>query len=326
LALGLPHFLTRQLETSGRFIGYGTFSNPLGLFPVYPLQAGVLAGWSRLAGPAWLIVANVLALVLFVVAVTTLRRMRPAGSDFLLGGAVLVLGGFLVAVLSSANPYLSFKLLAYGSPLLVLLVFSPLALARRSGGTVFLVAGALAVASAAAATGTEFAYGLTQSKSSTAFSGVATYAARLPQEAIISVQLSSVWDQVWATYHLSQRRLSVEHPSAYLTGFGPARAHTVSRLAPGRNVLKRDTGGHALWRHAGFALYRLHACPGRPVLVARRRGRDARIQRGARISPETLGGSCAKADSVHGDRAVPNRVSWAAVSEAECSAPGQDCK
>ena len=262
LAQGLPQFLTRQLEASGRFIGYGTFSNPLGLFPVYPLQAHVLAGWNSLAGPIWLVLANVLAVTLFVVAVRRLRRVRPPGNDFLLGGALLVFGGFFVAVFSAANPYLSFKLLAYGTPLLVLLVFSPLTAGSRPRGVGVLAAVALALASAAAASATELGYSVARSRSSADLSGVTKAASRLPQKAVITVRLERVWDQAWAAYYLRDRRLSVARPSAYLVDESDERAALISTRAPVR-LLTEDTGGPALWRHAGLALYRVRSCPSR---------------------------------------------------------------
>jgi len=182
---------------------------------------------------------------------------------------VLVLGGYLLVVMSSANPYLSFKLLAYGTPLLVLLVFSPLAAGRRRAGVAVVSAVVLASASAAAATGTEFAYGVTQSKSSSTFSSLASSVEQLPQSAVISVELD-VWDQVWATYYLRDRRLVVERPSAYLAGARNVRDAKLARQTPVVHLLTRDRGGPALWRHGGFALYLRHVTlrpsqPKRPV-------------------------------------------------------------
>jgi hypothetical protein len=262
LALGLPHFLTQQLDVSGRFIGYGTFSNPLGLFPVYPLQAHVLQGWNSFAGPVWLVLANVLAVALFVLAVRRLRRARLPGSDFLLGGALLVFGGYCVSVVSMSNPYLSFKLLAYGTPLLVLLVFSPLATGSRPRRVGILSVVALAFASAAASSATELGYGIARSRSSSDLASVAKAADRLPQEAVITVQLDRVWDQAWAAYYLRDRRLSVTDPSIYLSHENDERAALTSARAPVR-LLTEDTGGPALWRRSGLALYRLRPCPSR---------------------------------------------------------------
>jgi hypothetical protein len=259
LAQGLPHFLTRQLEASGRFIGYGTFSNPLGLFPVYPLQAHVLEGWNSLAGPVWLVLANVLAVVLFVVAVRRLRRVRPPGSDFLLGSALLIFVGFCVAVLSTANPYLSFKLLAYGTPLLVLLVFSPLATVSRPRGVSVLAGVGLALSSAVAASATELGYSVARSRSSSNLSGITEAAKRLPQDDVITVRLDRVWDQAWAAYYLSDRRLSVVNPSAYLSDESEPRTALISARPP-VNLLTEDTGGPALWRRGGLALYQLRPC------------------------------------------------------------------
>src|SRR6185369_11949710 len=87
--------------------------------------------WPVLAWPLLLTAAALGILYLGIRAISP-RTLRV---DFLLAGAVLTIGGYLVLLLPAFAPYLSFKILSYGAPFLVLLALVPLA--HRPGWLAF---------------------------------------------------------------------------------------------------------------------------------------------------------------------------------------------
>jgi hypothetical protein len=162
--------------------------------------------------------------VLLVGGVRGARRLGRA--DFVLAGSALVLGGWLVLLLPAFAPYLSYKLLAYGAPFLVLLVLAPFA-GRRTHATVAAasVGGVLLAASALVAT-------------------IAPVDARrtleldggVPAGATVSFTTDDAWEEAWTVYRLRDVRVSVETPTYLLTEQGRKREAAAYRHRPVTHV------------------------------------------------------------------------------------------
>ena len=176
--------------------------------------------WPTGLRAGWLVAASLLAVVLLAGGVRAVRRLGRA--DFVLAGSALVLGGWLVLLLPAFAPYLSYKLLSYGAPFLVLLVLAPFAgrATRRSigaaaAGAVLLVASAVVatVAPADARTPPELA-------------------ADVPSDATVSVTTDDAWEEAWTIYRLRGTRLSVETPTYLLTEQGRKREAAAYRHRP----------------------------------------------------------------------------------------------
>ncbi|MGE5691082.1 MAG: hypothetical protein ACM33B_11070 [Pseudomonadota bacterium] len=226
LARGLPEFV----DSGGFSTAFkehfprGQPGEALGLVPrVWAIEEG----WAGALRAAWLLVASALTVVLLV-AGARLARRTPRG-DFLLAGGVLVLGGWLVLQLPRFAPYLSYKLLAYGAPFLVLLALAPLARRRRVALTT--AAGALLVASAASAT----------VLARDARRAPIVDAEGLPADAVVEIGTDDPWAQAWAVYSLRDVRVSVERPTYLLTAQGRERDAAAYRRRPVTHVL-RETG------------------------------------------------------------------------------------
>jgi hypothetical protein len=192
--------------------------------------------WPAAARLGWLVLAWAAALVVLVAGARALSR-RASRADFLVAGAAVTLDGYAVLLLPPAfSPYLSFKILSYGAPLLVLLVLVPL---RHRPGWLALAAALLVVPAAAVATI------LAERRSSERLAaGLDTSA--IPKNATIPVE--DPWEQAWTLYYLRDHRLSVDRPSYLLTeqGVNPDAAafrhrgvQFVVRGAGGRIVLER---------------------------------------------------------------------------------------
>jgi hypothetical protein len=251
LARGLPDFVSSGGFSTAfkRAFPAGQPAEALGLVPrVWSLEEG----WPAVARLTWLAVASALGALLLVLGARALRRAPAIRADFLAAGVTLVLIGFAVLRLPSFTTYLSFKLLAYGAPFLVLLALTPLALTR--GRTQLVAAGAAAtllVASAGVAT-------LTASgASSTSTSLSAVPVAELPPNAVVEVTVDDPWEQAWALYYLRDRRVSVERPSFLLTGQGQSRAANTYRRRPVDYVLGPGSAQPVVWRGDGLALTRV---------------------------------------------------------------------
>ena len=265
LARGLPDFVS-----SGGFstafkqaFPAGQPAEALGLVPrVWSLEEG----WPDAARLVWLTLATAIGALLLVLGVRALRRARAVRADFLAAGGLLVLGGFAVLRLPSFSPYLSFKLLAYGAPFLVLLALTPLALTR--GRASFAAGGAAAALLVSSATvATVAASGAARTPPSLSTLPVT----ELPRDAVVAVAVDDPWEQAWALYYLRDRRVSVERPSYLLTAQGPARAAAAYRRRPVDYVLGPGTAEPVVWRGDGLTLTRVTkgipvaaTAPGRP--------------------------------------------------------------
>ena len=107
---------------------HGQIAEALGLVPrLWALEAG----WPSAGTILWLVAGSLLAAALLGAGAIAARRQRIPRGDFLAAGAGLTLGGYAFFLLPVFTPYLTYKVLAYGAPFLVLLALSPLALRRR---------------------------------------------------------------------------------------------------------------------------------------------------------------------------------------------------
>jgi hypothetical protein len=220
--LALPS-LVALVRGVPEFVGSGGFSTAfkeafpigqpaeaLGLVPrVWALEEG----WGGALRIGWLLAASVLAAALFWLGIRAARRALRA--DFLLAGAALVLGGYLVLLLPVFAPYLSYKLLSYGAPFLVLLALSPLAHRRgRTEVAVTALAAAFLAASGAVAT-------VAADRSARPPDLVA--AGAVPRDAVVLISTDDPWRQAWQLYALRDVRVSVEWPTYLLTAQGRGR-------------------------------------------------------------------------------------------------------
>jgi hypothetical protein len=189
--------------------------------------------WLRLT---WLTAATLVAAALLVAGVRRARRER--GDDFLLAGGALVLGGYLCLLLPAFSPYLSYKLLSYGAPFLVLLALSPLA--QRSGPPLRALAAAgavLLVASGAVAT--------VQAERSARTPARLVDLRALPANAVVAVSTDDPWQQAWELYDLRDVRVSVERPTYLLTAQGREVSPSVYRRRPVTHAVVRTPAGAA---------------------------------------------------------------------------------
>src|SRR5215208_3691779 len=146
LGSGLPDFVS-----SGGFstafkeaFPAGQIGEALGFMPhVWSVRED----WPAAARFGWLVIAWAAALLVLGAGARALSRRVPR-ADFLAAGAALTVGGYAVLLLPGFAPYLSFKILSYGAPFLVLLALVPLA---RGRGWLPLLAGVLVVPAAAVA-------------------------------------------------------------------------------------------------------------------------------------------------------------------------------
>jgi hypothetical protein len=216
LARGLPGFIdsggfstTFKKEFSG-----GQPAEALGIVPhIWAVEDG-WPGWVRLV---WLAVASVLAAGLLVIGVRLARAARSA--DFVLAGTALVVGGYALLLLPRFAPYLSYKLLAYGAPFLVLLALAPLAhRGGRATRAATALAGVLLVGSSVVAT---VAAGRA-ARTPTRLADAAALSA-LPPDAVVTVSTDDPWRQAWELYDLRNIRVSVERPTFLLTKQGVER-------------------------------------------------------------------------------------------------------
>jgi hypothetical protein len=161
----------------------------------------------------------------------------------------LTLGAYAVLRLGPWASYLSFKILSYGAPFLVLLALGPFAL-ERTRVSLALATVALVVPSAAVAT-------VVAVRGSTTPGDLASLP-RLRGNGIVGVELSDPWQQAWALYYLRDRRLSVEQPSFLLTGQGEPHPKSFYRHRPLAYVLGDSVRGRVVWRRGDFVVT---ACP-----------------------------------------------------------------
>ena len=210
LVRGLPGFIDSGGFSTAFKEGFagGQPGEALGLVPhVWAIENG----WADPLRIGWLIAASALTAGLLVAGA---RRSRPSG--FVLAGTALVAAGYALLLLPRFAPYLSYKLLAYGAPFLVLLALTPLA--ERAGWAVRGAAAAavvLLVASGAVAT-------VAAGRDARAAPRHAAIGG-LPADAIVTVSTDDPWRQAWAIYDLRELRVSVERPTFLLTGQGVER-------------------------------------------------------------------------------------------------------
>lgn len=213
LTRGLPEFVSSGGFSTAfkRAFPDGQPAEGLGLVPrVWALKED----WPAAAELSWLAVATVAAVVLLVAGWRAARRSpRP---DLLAAGLVLSLGGWLLLLLPVFSSYLSYKVLSYGAPFLVL--------AALAGGRAAMAAvGCLAAPAAVAATIAAVDSARTPPE---------VEARPLPAEAVVAVEVEDPWEQAWALYYLREQTLSVAHPSFILTAQGRTRAPEAYRNGP----------------------------------------------------------------------------------------------
>ena len=230
LGSGLPDFVS-----SGGFstafkeaFPAGQLGEALGLVPhVWSVQED----WPAAARFGWLVLAWGFAVVILVAGARALASRAPR-ADFLVAGVAMTALGYFVLLLPAFAPYLSFKILSYGAPFLVLVALVPLA---RGGGWLALAAGVLIVPAAAVA------IVLAERRSSTPLAAELD-AASIPAGATVSVEVDDPWEQAWTLYYLRDHPLSVERPSYLLTEQGAARNPAEFRHRP-VDVVVREQGG-----------------------------------------------------------------------------------
>jgi hypothetical protein len=230
LGSGLPDFVS-----SGGFSTAFKESFPagqLGEAPGFvPHVWSVQEDWPAAARLAWLVLGWAAALAVLVAGARALSRRAPR-ADFLAAGAALTVGGYFLLLLPAFAPYLSFKILSYGAPFLVLLVLVPLA--HRTGWLA--LAAALLVVPAAAV-----AIVLAERRSSTPLAAALDTSA-MPAGAAVSVEVDDPWEQAWTLYYLRDHPLSVERPSYLLTEQGSDLAAAAFRHRPVQFAV-REQGG-----------------------------------------------------------------------------------
>jgi hypothetical protein len=222
LARGLPDFVSSGGFDTAFKRGFpaGQLGEALGLAPhVWSVEED----WPAALRLGWLALAWAIAAVLLVAGA---RRLSAHGlrTDFVAAGAVLTVGGYAVLALPPFTPYLSFKLLSYGAPFLVLLALTPLS---RGRALLPLAAVALAVPSVGVA-----AYLATERSETPAAPAGLEAAAGIPPDAVIAVAVDDPWEQAWTLYYLREHTLSIEQPSYLLTAQGPARDPAEYRHGP----------------------------------------------------------------------------------------------
>jgi hypothetical protein len=252
LARGLPDFVSGGGFSTAfkRAFPDGQLAEALGLVPsVWASEDG----WPETARILWLVGASAVAVAVLALGVAAIRRSRAPRLDFLVAGVALALAGYVVLLVPSFASYLSFKLLSYTAPFLVLLAFSPLALVRtRTGAVAAIAVAALVVPSAVVAT----VAAIDDSRTPGELTTLPVAVSALPAEAVIAVDVEDPWQQAWAVYYLSDRRVSVERPSFLLTAQGRATDAAAYRHRPVDYVLGSAAAERAVWRGEGLALAR----------------------------------------------------------------------
>jgi hypothetical protein len=219
LRSGLPEFVDAG-GFSTAFKEHFPAGQPGEALGLVPRVWAIEEDWPAAIRVTWLVAASLLALVLLVGGVRSARRLGRA--DFVLAGSALVLGGWLVLLLPAFAPYLSYKLLAYGAPFLVLLVLAPFA-GRRTRATVAAAAvgGVFLAASALVAT-----IAPVDARRTLELVGV------VPADATVSFTTDDAWEEAWTVYRLRDVRVSVETPTYLLTEQGRKREATAYRHRP----------------------------------------------------------------------------------------------
>jgi hypothetical protein len=236
LGSGLPDFVSSGGFSTAfkRAFPAGQLGEALGLVPhVWSVQED----WPAAARLGWLLIAWAAAVLVLVAGARALSRRAPR-ADFLAAGAALTLGGYGVLLLPVFAPYLSFKILSYGAPFLVLLALVPLA---RGRGWLALAAGLLVVPAAAVAVA------LADDRSHRPAAADLDVAA-IPPDAVVSVAVDDPWEQAWTIYYLRDHRLSVERPSYLLTEQGASRDPAAYRHRPVDFVVRERAGRLTLER------------------------------------------------------------------------------
>jgi hypothetical protein len=246
LAEGLPDFVSAGgfSTTFKREFPSGQLGEVLGLVPsIWSREEG----WSEPGRLAWLVVATIVTVVLLAIGARTLGISGAGRADFLLAGAALTVGAYLVLLLPRFAAYLSFKVLAYGAPFFVLVALAPFVRQRLPRALVPVLA-CIALVSAGVAT----AATIDRARTPGALSALP--GAQLSADEVVSVRLDDPWEQAWALYYLRGQRLSVEHASFILTGQGSSTPASVYRHHPVDYTLAHDPRGVVLWRDGDIVL------------------------------------------------------------------------
>jgi hypothetical protein len=224
LADGLPDFVSEGGFSTAfkRNFPSGQPAEALGLVPHVWAAKG---SWPAVLEWGWLAVATVGALAALAAGARALRRGRPQRWQLLAGGAALTLGGYVVLLLPAFSNYLSFKVLSYGVPFLVLVALAGLRNAIARGALAAALVASAVVATVIAVDDARVAPVLEVS---------------LPGDALVSIEVEDDWDQAWALYVLRDVRVSVEHPSYLITEQGIARPDAAYRRGPATHVLTSD--------------------------------------------------------------------------------------
>jgi hypothetical protein len=222
LAEGLPDFISGgEFSTAfKRNFPSGQLAEGVGLVPHVWAAKG---SWPAVLEWGWLAVATFVALAALAVGVVRLRSERRW--ELLGAGAALTIGGYFVLLLPPFANYLSFKVLSYGVPFLVLLVLTGL----RSGPTQAAFASVVAVSAAVATLAAIHDDRVAP-----------TLAASLPADALVSVEVSDPWVQAWALYTLRDVRVSVEEPAYLITEQGVDVPPEAYRRGPATHVVTED--------------------------------------------------------------------------------------
>ena len=219
-----------------------------------PRVWGVKGSWPAAAEWLWLAAATGVAVILLVTGYRLARADRDSRMLFLLAGAALAISAYFVLLLPAFASYLSFKVLAYGAPFLVLLALTPVAF---GGSRTRLAAGAAFAALALPAAALATAAAIADSRTPGPLRTLTSAAARVPPDGVIAVAIEDPWEQAWALYYLRERRVSVERPSFLLTGQGSGRSPRDYRHRPVSHMLGSDARGEIVWRSGRLRLVRL---------------------------------------------------------------------
>ncbi len=223
LGSGLPEFVDAG-GFSTAFKEHFPAGQPGEALGLVPRVWAIEEDWPAAIRVTWLVAASLLAVMLLVGGVRAARRLGRA--DFVLAGSALVLGGWVVLLLPAFAPYLSYKLLAYGAPFLVLLALTPFAGRRtRTGVAAAAVGGVLLLASALVAT-----IAPVDARRTLELTG------DVPAGATVSFTTDDAWEEAWAIYRLRDVRLSVETPTYLLTEQGRKRDAAAYRHRPVTHV------------------------------------------------------------------------------------------
>jgi hypothetical protein len=205
------------------------------------------------AAAIWITVATLLGIQVVALGLLLIRHQPPARSDFLAGATIFLVGAYLVLLASPLPPYASFKLLAYGTPFLLLVVVGIFELLRSRWFTVGLAT--VLASTVMASTVVAVAKGVQHSPSASELRGVEMATSALPQTAVIRIDIERPWDQAWAAYFLRGRRVSLGKPSYVFTAYGLRVPPGTYQHRLGQYVLRHGSGRDTLLRNhnAGLA-------------------------------------------------------------------------